>query len=192
MEALPLLPPLQSLLRYPEGDNINIPHNKLNKFTIGEISVAATGQKKTGLFYTKPQHGNCIMMSNIDCEYEEHEALWKKAKGDVLITGLGLGFSHCNLVNNPNITSVTIIEKYQDVIDLVWDHCSKDDRFNLIHADANTWEIEGYWDCIWIDHWVLNISEDTIDDFIKSMTTKYSPHCSWLGFWLKERDKHEK
>ena len=169
-----------SLLQF--RDNMNIPSNKTENFRV------ASNGNTTNLFSTK----GFQIMDNSEREYNEHKAFWKNAKGDVLITGLGIGFSHCNLVNNPNITSVTIIEKYQDVIDLVWDHCSKDDRFNLIHADANTWEIEGYWDCIWIDHWVLNISEDTIDDFIKSMTTKYSPHCSWLGFWLKERDKHEK
>ena len=127
------------------------------------------------------------VMTDTKQEYNEHEIFWENATGDVLITGLGIGFSHCNLVNNPNITSVTIIEKYQDVIDLVWDHCSKDDRFSLIHADTNTWEIEGHWDCIWIDHWVYNISEDTEEDFIKSMTEKYSPYCNWLGFWLQER-----
>ena len=78
------------------------------------------------------------------------------------------------------------------MIDLVWDHCSKDDRFNLIHADADAWEIEGHWDCIWIDHWVSEFSDLSDKEFVESMTTKYSPHCDWLGFWLNERTNHRK
>ena len=159
-----------------------IPRNKLDLFCICDVHNKK--EKLTGLFYTPK---NRIVMTNSKEEYKEHEKFWENATGDVLITGLGLGFSHSNLINNPNITSVTVIEKYQEVIDLVWDHCIKDNRFNLIHADANTWKIEGHWDCIWIDHWVYNISEDAEEDFIKSMTEKYSPHCNWLGFWLQER-----
>ena len=128
-------------------------------------------------------------MSDSKTEVREHQKFWAAATGDILITGLGLGLSHGPLVSNPDITSVTIIEKYQDVITLVWDQCDKDDRFNLIHTDANTWEIpEGsYWDCIWIDHYVHNMSGDSEKKFIESMTEKYSPHCNWIGFWLDEQ-----
>ena len=132
-------------------------------------------------------YNNDSIMSNSKDESKEHEKFWENATGDVLITGLGLGFCHANLINNPNITSVTIIEKYQEVIDLTWDNCIRDDRFKLIHADANTWEIEGHWNCIWIDHWVHNMSEDTEEEFVKSMAEKYGPHCDWLGFWVLEK-----
>lgn len=163
-----------------------IPLNTLNSFSI--VNVHNRKERLTGLYYT---HKNRIVMTNSKKEHEEHEEFWKNATGDILITGLGLGFSHKPLIDNETITSVTIIEKYQDVIDLVWEHCPKDDRFNIIHTDANIWEIpeESHWGCIWIDHWVYNISEDTEEEFIKSMTDKYSPYCDWLGLWLNYRGK---
>ena len=143
--------------------------------------------KKAG--FTRLHYNNQDIMSDDTFEYSEHEKFWEIAKGDVLITGLGIGFSHTNLINNPKITSVTIVEKYQEVIDLTWDDCVKDERFKLIHADADTWEIEGHWDCIWIDHWVGTMSPYPKEDFVKIMTEKYSPHCDWLGFWLQETDR---
>jgi len=137
------------------------------------------------------KYNNDTIMTNNKFECDEHKKFWEIAKGDVLITGLGLGFCHANLINNPNVTSVTIIEKYQEVIDLTWDDCVKDERFKLIHADADNWEIEGHWDCIWIDHWVSTMSEYTKEDFVKVMTEKYSPHCDWLGFWLQETKRQQ-
>ena len=48
---------------------------------------------------------------------------------------------------------MTIIENSQDVIDLVWPHCTKDNRFTLIKADIETWTppANSYWDVIWFD-----------------------------------------
>ena len=114
------------------------------------------------------------VMQDSFTEFEEHQWLWGNATGDILITGLGLGYINEWLIKAPGITSVTIIEKHQDVIDLVWDHCAKDERFTLIHADADNWEIpEGSsWDCIWIDH------ELTGPTHIEELMNKYSPHTN--------------
>lgn len=108
------------------------------------------------------------VMQDSFTEFEEHQWLWGNATGDILVTGLGIGYVNEWLIKAPNITSVTIIEKNQDVIDLVWDNCTKDDRFTLIHADANTWEPpEGTtYDCIWLDHeFTLDEKESCIERY---------------------------
>ncbi len=133
---------------------------------------------KTYTVLTREDHWLTIMQDSFT-EFEEHQWLWGHATGDVLVTGLGIGFVNEWLIKAPGINSVTIIEKNQDVIDLVWDHCAKDERFTLIHADADTWEIpEGSrWDCIWIDHEINGINHES------EITAKYQPYTDNLGFY---------
>ena len=75
------------------------------------------------------------IMQDSEAEYNAHQWLWDNATGDVLIGGLGIGLVNEVLIDNDDITSVTIVENSQDVIDLVWEHCAKDDRFTLIQED---------------------------------------------------------
>ena len=86
------------------------------------------------------------------------------------------------LIQNQNITSVTIVEKYQEVVDLVWNHCPKDNRFNLVLADVETWQPTGTWDCAWFDTWIGGnpLSQQQYKELILQ---KYSPFCNWIGVW---------
>ena len=124
------------------------------------------------------------VMQDSCTEFEEHQWFWGHATGDVLITGLGLGFVNEWLIKAPGITSVTIIEKNQDVIDLVWDHCAKDERFTLIHDDADTWDIPdgSSWDCVWIDHEISGAPH------LEELTDKYGPYTTNLGCYGHFKD----
>jgi len=128
----------------------------------------------------------CAMpiMQDSEAEYNEHQWLWDNATGDVLIGGLGIGFVNEVLIDNDEITSVTIIENSQDVIDLVWEHCTKDDRFSLIYADIETWEIpEGsFWDVAWFDTWLKDNSLSK-KEHKEIITNKYSTYCGKLQAW---------
>ena len=117
-------------------------------------------------------------------EYREHQWLWDNAAGDVLIGGLGLGMVHEVLKNNSNVTSVTVIENSQDVIDLVWPHCVKDETFTLIKADIETWTPPqgSSWDVAWFDTWDVKNSLGW-DAYKHLMQTRYSSYCTKIGFW---------
>ena len=50
------------------------------------------------------------------------------------------------------------------MIDLVWDHCAKDDRFRLIHADIYDVHFDkrnDLFDVGWFDSWT---SQDGVED----------------------------
>ena len=66
---------------------------------------------------------------------------------------------------------------------MVWEHCAKDDRFTIIHADINTWEIpeESSWDVVWLDTWLTH--EETVDDYSSRMREKFGPYCDNVGGW---------
>ncbi len=63
-----------------------------------------------------------VMMSDTDMELRTNREPVRDARGDVLIGGLGLGMITLPILLNPAVTSVTVIELSQDVIDLVEPH----------------------------------------------------------------------
>ena len=122
------------------------------------------------------------IMQDTPREYEEHKWL-TTITGDVLIAGLGIGMIHIPLLASDDITSVTIVEKEQDVIDLVWEHCAKDDRFTLIHDDINTWEVpaDSKWDIGWFDTWLTH--EEPIEEYATRMRERYGEFVSQSNGW---------
>ena len=88
------------------------------------------------------------------------------------------------MIDNPNVTSVTIVELEQDVVDLVWEHCPKDDTFTLVVADFETWTpLEGSsFDTVWADSWVWDNSL-TYEEYKTLVTNRYSQYTNNIGFW---------
>jgi len=124
------------------------------------------------------------IMQDSQAEYNEHQWLWDNATGDVLIGGLGLGMVHQPLIDNPNVTSVTIVELEQDVVDLVWSHCPKDDSFTLVVDDFETWTppAGSSFDTVWGDTWLVD-SPLTMDEYRTLITNQYSQYTDNIGVW---------
>lgn len=123
------------------------------------------------------------IMQDSHREFDEHIWMLDRMKGDVLIGGLGIGMINIPLLESDEVTSVTIIEKNQDVIDLVWDHCAKDGRFTLVHDDVNTWNIpEGNsWDVAWFDTWLTH--EEPLQTYIDRIREKYGDYATEINGW---------
>ena len=99
---------------------INVPIQQLNSFEI----------LKPNKMETRLVNGKNIMMTNRKSESDEHAVFFNQPlKGNVLVTGLGIGFVNEYLIKVPEIEKVVIVEKYQEVIDMVWPYCKRDDRF---------------------------------------------------------------
>ncbi len=160
--------------------------NYTNETTDKNWQVYLELKSETHSSYNVLLKDGCPMpiMQDSEGEYNEHQWLWDNATGDVLIAGLGLGLINEVLINNDNVTSVTIVEISQDVIDLVWDHCKKDDRFNLVRADIETWDIPdgSSWDVAWFDTWISDNPLNTTE-YKDLINTKFDSHCNKLGFW---------
>ena len=60
-----------------------------------------------------------LMMTDTRMEQLTNMAAVRAARGDVLIAGLGIGMVLIPILKKPEVKSVIVIEKYQDVIDLV-------------------------------------------------------------------------
>ena len=114
---------------------VNIPEGTSGDFEVAHYTNTTT-DKQWQLYLEMKNESNlnyCVLLQNgcpmpimqdSEGEYREHQWLWDKATGHVLIGGLGIGMVNVALLTNPNVTSVTIIENSQDVINLVWPHCA--------------------------------------------------------------------
>lgn len=65
------------------------------------------------------------MMTDIPQEIYDHEKPISNAHGDVLVGGLGLGYYPSCIINKPEVRSVTVIEKEQEIIDMVKPYIDK-------------------------------------------------------------------
>ena len=174
---------------------VNIPAGVSGSFEVAHYTNQTTDRQwQVYLEMKNENHSNyCVLikdncpmpiMQDSEGEYREHQWLWSNATGDVLIGGLGIGMVNEFLINAPNINSVTIIENSQDVIDLVWPHCVKDNRFTLIKADIETWTppANSYWDVIWFDTWCVDNPLQP-KEYEQLMITRYNSYTNNIGFW---------
>lgn len=96
-----------------------------------------------------------LVMTDFPHELNTHLDFAMKAHGRVLITGLGLGCVARGCLANPNVGSVTVIERDSDVLQLVQRHMPRTDRLSIIQCDALEFAKSDRWqfDCAWHDLW---------------------------------------
>jgi len=142
--------------------------------------------------YKRLKRGGATIMSNTPMEISDCRFFIYKAKGNILINGLGLGVVLVALLKKPEVKNITVIEKSQDVISLVAPTFTNDKRLSIIHADALEWKPpKGVrYDCIWHDIW-----DDICADNLSEMTTlhrKYGRRTDWQDSWCKELCKRHR
>ncbi len=123
-----------------------------------------------------------VIMSNTQMELRTNSAIMHRAKGHVLINGLGLGVVLAYILNKPEVVSVTVVEQSEDVIKLTAPHFT-DKRLTIVHADAFTYAPEKgkRFMAVWHDIW-----DDICSDNLAAMTKlkrKYGRRTDWQGCW---------
>jgi len=96
-----------------------------------------------------------VMMSDFHYERATCVEVVRRAHGDVLIAGLGLGMILHPILQKQEVRSVTVIEKFQDVVDLISPTLPRDSRLTLITDDIFRWQPPDgrRYDVIWFDIW---------------------------------------
>ena len=101
---------------------------------------------------------NGVVMSDAEFEKQTNHQFMRVARGKVLVAGLGIGMILIPLLNDKDVSKITVIEKEKEIIDLVYPKIKKRDKANkleLIHGDATEIEIpkEKKYDVIYFDIW---------------------------------------
>ena len=172
-----------------EIDTFTISEHQAKEYNFGVIMFGTPEARIKEGTYKRLIHKEIgTVMSNTPMEIRDHRKLFLNVKllgGDILINGLGLGMALTKILTYENVTSVTVIEKSEEVIQLV-SESFKDKRVSIIHADAMTYKppVNKKYSVVWHDIW----NEKSADN-LKEMGTlhrRYGRKCIWQGSWGKD------
>lgn len=157
-----------------------VPKNSLHE----KISLIKTGRAVPAGIYKMLKRGGTVVMSNTPDEIRDFKFFTSKAEGSILINGLGLGCVVKVLLDKPQVTKITVIEKSEDVIKLVAPYFN-DERLVIINADSFDYRPpkgEKY-NYVWHDIWDT-ISESNLPEMAK-LHRKYAKKTEWQDSWAK-------
>lgn len=142
--------------------------------------------------YTRLLVAGRLMMTDTPMEKRTNLGFMSKAKGRVLVAGLGIGMILHKLLEKPEVTEVVVVEKYPDVIKLVAESLPEVPGKELIHvcADIFDWKpVKGEkFDTIYADIWP-DICTDNLKDITKlkrRFRSSLAPG-GWMGAWVEDR-----
>jgi hypothetical protein len=176
---------------------VDIPEGSRGPWTVKRFVVSAKEAEATALracfkgrgyvkpgTYTQLHHAQRgIVMSDTPDEQRDHLEAVNRAKGHVLINGLGIGMVLAAILKKPEVTKVSVVEIDKDVMSLVGPAFLKDPRVEMGICSAFDYEPpKGVrYGAVWHDIW------DTIcADNLPEMTTlkrKYGRRTDWQGCW---------
>lgn len=142
----------------------------------------AKGARFTSLLYCAQSEPEVVLADHQE-ELRTHLEFIRRARGRVLTTGLGLGCVLRGLAVGGRIESLTVVEREQDVIELVWPHVGVEAR--IVHADAISFAETGErFDCAWHDLWS---DADRGDPHLQVMHAEvmraWARQVAWQGAW---------
>jgi hypothetical protein len=133
-----------------------------------------------------------LVMSDTHMEKNSNYDVVSQATGHTAIAGLGLGMILIPILRKPEVTEVTVIEKSQDVIDLVLPQLKAyldgeaHSKLTVICADVLEWKPPKGWnaDVIYFDIWP-DICEDNLKDMNHLHRRFARRHSGWMGSWME-------
>ncbi len=183
------------------GVTIDVPNGTSGNWKVEDFEISKESAKFNNMrarfsdgrfikagFFKRLMRGGEVIMSNTPSEINDHYNFIRIAKiygGNVLINGLGLGVVLKEILTSDKIKTITVIEKSQDVINLVADTYLADTRVTIIHADAFDWKppkgtrYDTAWHDIWDSIYSGNVPEMT------RLHRKYGRRTDWQGSWCK-------
>lgn len=187
---------------YPEpcskGEAV-IKHFSVGKLNAGlfNVNLRSGGDAIAPGDYTSLHVDGVLMMSDTPMERRSNYGALHNARGDVLIAGMGMGVVLAPILLKPEVKSVTVIEKSQDVIDLVAHRMPNQEKLGIICADVLTWTPPKgrKWDYCWFDIWP-DICLDNLED-MKLLHRRFARRVRWAQqSWMRDRllfeDRREK
>jgi hypothetical protein len=171
----------------------------------GQAQIEHKELRPTFRFRTKPglyaglKIDGRLWMSDTDDERDwNHEAL-TRARGNVLVAGLGLGMVVLPMLEKDTVATVTVIEQNQDVIDLVRPHLEAwvapvaAAKLRILPGDIHTWRpaTKGrQFDVVYFDIWA-DICTDNLRD-IAALHKAFRPYLrkgGWMDSWQRQELK---
>lgn len=130
-----------------------------------------------------------IAMSDTFMEVNTNMDIIKRAKGNVLIAGLGLGAILVPILKKPEVKSVLVVENSLDVIHLVYPYISHH-KLVVIAANIFHWtpDFNTRFDTIYFDIWP-SINTDNLEEIYRlhhRFEQYKSSKDSYMDSWVRE------
>ena len=166
----------------------NITYEPYKLFAYDDISLEGDKENsRIGYFdhkfsYLALTEGNNVWMSLNPNEIETMKPFINKAKGHVLVLGLGMGYVPFMMALKPEVKSITIIEKDPEIIglfnSLIYPNFKNKEKIKIIEDDAiNYTRNNNKFDYIFADLW--HSPEDGLSLFVQLKRINKSIDC-WL------------
>lgn len=150
----------------------NLPFDEIGKLRI-------EGSPNRGVTYYYEDKQQMVLSQYSDQVYWESYNHNFFAFGDVVATGLGVLTRESMLIDNPRITSITVLEICEELIEYHKKHNPEImDKLNVINCDANEWE--GTCDTYLMDH---HEKGNLLENFLKCYQ---KVNCKQCWFWPLE------
>lgn len=127
------------------------------------------------------------IMSDTWMERRTNWTFIDEARGDVLIGGLGIGMVLLEVQDKPEVTSITVVEKNAEVIDLVKPQLPLNEKVKIVHCDIFDYKPEQMFDTIYFDIWDT-ISGDNYPE-MKKLHRRFSRKLNkggWMNSWRRD------
>lgn len=127
-----------------------------------------------------------IVMEDSQIELRKHLPIWLKARGRVLVTGLGLGCVVRGLLANRDVDRIEVVEIDRDVARIVGAEFAGDARVGLTLGDARDEDVvSGRFDFAWHDLWQ---EDDGLAMTHATLFEKFGARCGPQGAWNFPRE----
>ena len=157
---------------------------------------AITHHIPSGKFVRLMKDGE-VVMSNTRMEQITNRDFVEQAHGDVLIGGLGIGMIILAIQDKPEVESILVIEKYNEVINLVKSQLPLNDKVTILCEDIFECIPMKKFNTIYIDIWG-DITTDTYEKEMKPLIRKYRKYLvtkeedpnRYIDCWCKRQAKN--
>ncbi|MCJ7632849.1 hypothetical protein MUP77_10725 [Candidatus Bathyarchaeota archaeon] len=197
-------PKMVPILKEQEGETFALQHFTVTKADVedvqlidrihgrGEYDGFKPGQYVRLVNKSKSQCSDKdILMSDTWMEKQSNLDLYHNAKGAVLIGGLGLGMVLLAIQDKPEVSSILVVEKEQEIINLVKPQLPLNSKVTIIHGDIFTYTPTQRFDTIYFDIW-SNLCSDHWEE-MKKLSIKFRSRLNkggWMSSWRKEDTRY--
>lgn len=140
----------------------------------------------------------CVM-SNTQMEQYTNAEFVNNAHGRVLIGGLGIGMILLAIQDKPEVSEILVVEKYQEVIDLVRDQLPLNEKVTVVASDIFEYVPEGKFNTIYLDIW-NNANDRQLYEreqrplrmrYRKYLVSKAEDEKRWIDCWMYKHNRDE-
>lgn len=189
-----MYPKMADIIKEREGERFKVDTFEITYDNVWIMLSQGISPGKYARLIDKAEHA-CVM-SDTQMERQTNWEFVEKAHGKVLIGGLGIGMVLLAIQDKPEVTSILVVEKYQEVIDLVKDQLPLNDKVTIIQGDIYDYVPEEQFNTIYLDIWYNANSRAVYEEqrplrmrYRKYLVPKSEDENRWIDCWMYKHNR---